>query len=152
MTNLIEKCEAHEIQLKYNKKLKASDFPKITCSNDAADYVKQIMGDNINMFEEMFILILNRANRVIGWYRLGKGGVSGVTADIKIMLKLLCTNLGSAAILAHNHPSGQLKPSQPDMDLTRKAKEAMRLVDAVLLDHVICTEESYLSFADEGLL
>jgi DNA repair protein RadC len=103
--------------------------------------------------EEFWILKLNRANRVIGREMISKGGVSGTTVDAKIVFHAaLDNNKCSAIILSHNHPSGNLKPSQADLDLTQKLKNAGKLIDISVFDHLIISNMGYLSFADEGLL
>jgi DNA repair protein RadC len=103
--------------------------------------------------EEFWILKLNRANKVIGREMISKGGVSGTTVDAKIVFHAaLDNNKCSAIILSHNHPSGNLKPSQADLDLTQKLKNAGKLIDISVFDHLIISNMGYLSFADEGLL
>ncbi|HIA35268.1 MAG TPA: JAB domain-containing protein [Flavobacteriales bacterium] len=102
--------------------------------------------------EEFWILLLNRANLVIGKYEISKGGVSGTVADSKIIFKTAIENLASAIILCHNHPSGNLKPSTADLKLTDKLKKAGQLMEIPVLDHIIISENGYFSMADEGLI
>jgi DNA repair protein RadC len=102
--------------------------------------------------EEFWILLLNRANRVIRKHKISLGGVHGTVADPKIIFKTALEELASGIIVAHNHPSGNLTPSQQDIDLTRKLKEAGKLLEIQLLDHLIVAGKQYYSFADEGLL
>ncbi len=101
--------------------------------------------------EEFWILLLNRANEILRPVQISTGGVSGTVADPKLIFKQAIEHLASAMILFHNHPSGNLTPSQADKDLTRKLKDAGRLLDIPVLDHLIFTDKAYLSFADEGL-
>jgi len=124
--------------------------PKITSSKDAFDLLK---GDMMDLpKEEFWVLLLNRANRVIKKKRVSEGGVSGTVADPKIIYKLALEELASGIIVAHNHPSGNLQASQSDMDLTRKLKEAGKFLEIQLLDHIIIASQKYLSFADEGMI
>ena len=95
---------------------------------------------------------LNRANDTIGYSIIGLGGVSGTVADVKMVFQhgLLCN--ASGVILAHNHPSGNLKPSQADINLTKQMVQSGKILDMPILDHIIVTEKSHFSFADEGIL
>ena len=102
--------------------------------------------------EEFWVLFLDRRNAVIKKSNVSKGGVSGTVADAKIIFKEAMQLLASAVILCHNHPSGNLKPSDADIQLTKKMKEIGNLVDVPVLDHLIITDKSYFSFGDEGLI
>ncbi len=104
------------------------------------------------LHEEFWILLLNRANHVIRPVQISTGGIAGTAADPKLIFKHALEHLASGIILAHNHPSGNLHPSQADKDLTRKLKEAGKLLDIPILDHLIIADQKYLSFMDEGLL
>jgi DNA repair protein RadC len=142
-----------EVELTYKTKVKPSDRVTITSSRDAYDLVKQIYTeDTLEMREDFKVLLLNRANKVLGYYNLSHGGVSGTVADPKLIFVAAIRALASGVILVHNHPSGSLKPSSQDIDLTKKVKEAGKLLEIAVLDHIIYTVESYFSFADEGLL
>ncbi|MCF8277713.1 MAG: DNA repair protein RadC [Flavobacteriales bacterium] len=122
---------------------------KITDSRSAFDVVYPHLGDLRH--EEFWVIFLNRANAVIGKENISKGGVSGTTVDPKVVFKLAVQFPASAIILAHNHPSGQLKPSQADHQLTKKLKEAGNALDIPVLDHLIIGERDYFSFVDEGV-
>ena len=102
--------------------------------------------------EEFWILLLNRANKVTSKHLISKGGQAGTVADPKIIFNTALENHAAYVILAHNHPSGNLKPSQADIDLTRKLKSAGAFLDIPVLDHLIVTDEGFFSFADEGLI
>lgn len=102
--------------------------------------------------EEFWILLLNKANKIIGKYPISKGGVSGTVADLRVIFKLAVENLATSIILCHNHPSGNLKPSDADITLTRKLRDSGNLMDIPVLDHIIVTGSEYYSFADEGIL
>lgn len=108
--------------------------------------------DIIEMLEEVKILLLNRSNKVLGIYDLSKGGISSSIIDIKIILSIALKTLTSGIIIVHNHPSGNLSPSKADIDITEKLKSACKIMDIMLLDHLILSKEDYFSFADKGLL
>lgn len=124
--------------------------PRITGSRDVFEILKAHLLDIPH--EEFWILLLNRANRVIKKHQISQGGVSGTVADPKIIFKVALGELASGIILAHNHPSGNLTASQADIDLTKKLKEAGKLLEIQVLDHVIIAGQKYYSFADEGIL
>lgn len=128
----------------------AEEKPKIGGSADAFEILK---ADLLDIPHEAFwILLLNRANRVIKKHQISQGGVAGTVADPKIIFKVAVEELASGIILAHNHPSGNLTASQADIDLTKKLKESGKLLDIQVLDHIIIAGKKYFSFADEGLL
>lgn len=123
---------------------------KITSSQDANEILR---GDMMDLnHEEFWLLLLKRNNEVIKKEMLSRGGVSGTVVDAKIIFKRALEETASGLILAHNHPSGNLKPSQEDINLTKRLKEAGRSLDISVLDHLIITDHSFFSFADEGLL
>lgn len=124
--------------------------PQITTSKDAFDLLK---GDMMDLpTEEFWVLLMNRAHRVIKKKRVSEGGVAGTVADPKVIFKMALEELACGIIVAHNHPSGNLQASQSDIDLTKKLKEAGKLMEIQLLDHLIIADQKYLSFADEGLI
>jgi len=102
--------------------------------------------------EEFWLLMLNRANRVLGRYKVSQGGLSGTVIDTRIILKKALDNLASSIIVCHNHPSGNKQPSDADLKITEKLKKAAEMLEIKLLDHVIIADKSYFSFADEGLI
>lgn len=122
----------------------------ITGSRDVYELMHPILGDLPH--EEFHMLYLNRSNKVVLRERISVGGVTGTVADIKMMLKTAVNLLACGMIACHNHPSGSLHPSQADLKLTKKLKEAGELLDVKLLDHLIVAQEGYYSFADEGQL
>jgi DNA repair protein RadC len=97
-------------------------------------------------------MLLNRSNRVLGISCISKGGISGTVVDVKIILQTALKANASGLIISHNHPSGNLTASSEDIKITVKLKNACKLLDLSLLDHLIITDEGYLSFADEGML
>lgn len=132
------------------KDLESHEKPKISGSREVYDLIKADLLDIAH--EEFWILLLNRANRLIKKIQISQGGVAGTVADPKIIFKFALDELASGIILAHNHPSGNLTASQADLDLTRKLKEAGKLLDIQVLDHLIVAGQKYFSFADEGLI
>lgn len=142
-----------EVELVYKTKVKASERPVIKSSADCCNVLRQIWDENkLEMQEEFKVLLLNRSNRVVGVYEASTGGICGTVADPRLILATALKSLSVSLILAHNHPSGNLKPSKADEDLTQKIKMAAGFHDIKILDHIILTAETYYSFADEGLL
>jgi DNA repair protein RadC len=129
-----------------------TEFPAIrmTSSREASEFIRQFYLDDIGIFESFFILLLNRQNVTTGYAKISQGGVSGTVVDIKIIAKYAVDFLASSVILAHNHPSGNLSPSQADISLTKKTVAALKFLDISVIEHLILTEDSYYSFADEG--
>jgi DNA repair protein RadC len=130
--------------------LAIKDRPKIMSSKDAYQCVVSGLQD-LN-HEEFKILLLNRNNRVIRLSTISKGGVAGTVVDPKIIFKLALDIQASAIILCHNHPSGNLQPSQADIDITRKIVQSGKLLEIKVLDHLIVANSAYYSFADEGMI
>jgi DNA repair protein RadC len=126
------------------------DVPQIKCSKDVADIVSPILSDLAH--EEFWILFLNRSNKVINMMKLSQGGISGTVTDVRIVMKKAIEYLASGIIVCHNHPSGNLNPSESDTKITQKIKEAGNLMDIQLLDHLIISDKDYYSFADNGLI
>ncbi len=124
--------------------------PQIRSSQDAYREMAPMIQDLPH--EEFWILLLNRANRILGRERISSGGVSGTMVDAKLIFNRALIKKASSIMLFHNHPSGGLRPSQADISLTRKLKEAGKVLDTQILDHLIISERGYYSFADEGKL
>lgn len=122
----------------------------ITSSKKAYDSLKSKLSDLPH--EEFWVVFMSRSNRVIKMECVSRGGVSGTVVDIRLILKPAIECLASGIILAHNHPSGNLKPSPEDLNLTKKIKEAVKLMDIILQDHLIIGDQTYVSFADDGIL
>lgn len=132
------------------KDFQAEERPRVNASADVYDLLKADLQDIPH--EAFWIVLLNRANRVIKKHQISQGGVAGTVADPKLIFKVAVEELASGIILAHNHPSGNLTASQADIDLTKKLKESGKLLDIQVLDHIIIAGKTYFSFADEGLL
>ncbi len=121
---------------------------KISGSHDVYEMMHPILADLPH--EEFWIVLLNRANKVINTLKISQGGVAGTVIDPKIIMKAALDQLASSIILCHNHPSGNKQPSQQDISITKKLKEAGKVMDIPVLDHLIVTDNGYYSFADEG--
>ena len=142
-----------EVELVYKTKVKPSQRPKITSSVDAYEILQKIWNrDKIELVEEFKVLLLNRSNKVLGVLDASSGGITGTVADPRIILTAAIKANAVGIVLSHNHPSGSLKPSRADEELTVKIKEAARFLDMTVLDHIIITREGFYTFADEGLL
>lgn len=143
----------NEVQLEFEKKLFSKN--KITCSDNAAQLSREIFKATkscIELKEYFFVIMLNRANEVLGYVKIGEGGISGAVADLRLAYATAIKCLASGIILLHNHPSANLTPSSTDKSLTKKFVEAGHILDIAVLDHIILTAGKYYSFADEGLL
>ena len=139
-----------EIQVKYTPN--KTNF-KITTSRDAYDLlIDNWNKDTIELFEEFKILLLNRSNIVLGIYELSKGGIAGTVVDAKLIFGIALKAAASSIVLAHNHPSGSLKPSEQDLAITKRLVEASKVLELAIIDHFILTSTCYFSFADEGIL
>ena len=126
------------------------ELKKITSSKSAFDIMHPIIGDL--MHEEFWVLYLNNSNKVIYKSQLSKGGITGTVVDIRIVFKTALEQNATSIILCHNHPSGTLVASDADKQITKKLKEAGKMLEINILDHLIVTSSSYMSFADEGIL
>ena len=122
----------------------------VHCSKDAYHAIKSQFAD-LN-HEEFWILLLSRSNKITSKHLISKGGQAGTVADPKIIFNTALQHHASSVILAHNHPSGNLKPSQADIDLTRKLTAAGAFLDTPVIDHLIITDNGFFSFTDEGML
>lgn len=132
------------------REAEASKKSKITCSKDVSDMLQPHLSDLIH--EEFWLLLLNRGNQVIHKTAVSKGGISGTVVDPRLIFKTAIEFSASAIILCHNHPSGNTKPSESDLNLTKKIKEAGRNLDIDVLDHIIIAGDTFFSFADEGIM
>lgn len=143
-----------EVEIVYRTRVKASDRLQVKCSKDAYDI---LIGEwdlnTIEHHESFKLLLLNRANKVLGVANISQGGTNGTITDIKIILQYAIKSNASGIIVCHNHPSGNMNPSESDSKITQKIKEAGNLVDVQLLDHlIITTDGEYFSYADQGLI
>lgn len=139
--------------LELGRRRKEVDVPKLEVINTSKDIFNLLSSYFADLLhEEFWIILLTRSNKIISKSLISKGGQAGTVADPKIIFKAALENNAANVVLAHNHPSGNLKPSQADLNLTKKIKSAGDMLDIPVIDHVIFAERSYLSFADEGLL
>lgn len=139
-----------EITISYKDNVKASERVKILSSETSYSYLKPFYSECMEHHEESYVMFLNRANKALGVSFISKGGMAETIMDVKIILQTALKVHASGIILSHNHPSGNLRPSEPDKQITSKIKEACKVLDLHLLDHIILTEESYYSFTDGG--
>lgn len=127
-----------------------SEIKVISGSNDAYQIFKNQMSDLRT--EEFWAIFLNQRNKIIHTAKLTEGGISQSIVDVRVLFKTALDHFSTGIIVAHNHPSGNLKPSREDMDITQKIKEAGKILGIQLLDHLIITQNSYFSFSDDGIL
>lgn len=125
---------------------------EILSSDAAYNLIKNFYSDDIEILESCFILLLNNASKAIGYAKISQGGITGTVIDVRIVAKYAVDSLATSVILAHNHPSGNLNPSQADISMTEKVKNALALLDIKLIEHLILTVDGFYSFADEGHL
>ncbi|RAI88088.1 JAB domain-containing protein [Algoriphagus yeomjeoni] len=149
----IDLFEVAEIKLSYSAKVKASLRPRVESSRQVYEvFAKAWDQDRIEFVEDFKVMLLSRANRVLGIVTISSGGTAGTIVDVKLVYAAAIKSNSSSVILAHNHPSGNLLPSEQDKRLTQRIKQAGVILDIPVLDHVIMTTEGYYSFADEGEL
>lgn len=144
------KKQAVEYSIKAEKKEFA--IAKITNSIDASEYARKFYFDDILIYESAFIMLMNRANNIVGYAKISQGGVSGTVVDVKIVAKYAIDTLASGVILLHNHPSGNKAPSTQDIQMASRLRKALELIDVKLLDSIILTEDDFYSLSDNGNL
>lgn len=137
----LTKTEEHPVQ-----------YETLTTSRDAAALFKVLFADEIGMFESVFVIYLNQKNTVIGWRKISQGGIASSIVDVRLVLVPALNCLASGFIMCHNHPSGNLRPSEEDRRITKQLHEVGKIMSINLLDHLIITEKDFFSFADEGLI
>ena len=141
-----------EIQVQYSNNIKSSDRVKITSSRDADRAFREVWEQPLQHRESFYVLFLDRSNSVLGFFLGSLGGVSGTVVYQKLIFQTALKVNASSFIAAHNHPSGNLDPSQADLSITRKLRESGVLLDIPLLDHLIICQENFRSLADDGYL
>jgi DNA repair protein RadC len=145
--------EVSEVRLTYKSKVKPSERPKVIDSRTSYEILLNAFDpETVELRESMKMLLLNRANRVLGIMDISDGGISETVTDVRLIMQCAILTNASAIILCHNHPSGDLIPSAQDAAATFKVKKACEIMNIELLDHIIITPESFYSFADEGRL
>ncbi len=149
----IEFRRVSEVSIVYRNHVKPADRPKISSSRDAYEIFRDSWDSTMEYSESFRILLLNRANKALGVTTVSTGSLSGTIVDVRIIMQYALKGNAHSLILAHNHPSGNKNPSENDIKITQKIKEAGVLLDIPVLDHLILTpDDIYYSFADEGLL
>ena len=149
----IPEMEIPELQVSYNRSSGKFLSGTISSSFDVAEFIRNTIGKNeVELQEQFIVLYLSQANRVIGYYKHSKGSINATVADTRIILGTALKCACVAMIVAHNHPSGNLKPSNMDKELTIKIKEAASYLDIKLIDHIIVTQGGYYSFTEEGVI
>ena len=140
-----------EVELTYKSTLKSRN--KIYSSEDAYEVLLSTYREGTICYKEYFkVLFLNQAKQVLGYTLISEGGITDTTVDVRVILQAALLTNSVAIILAHNHPSGNLKPSRQDMDITKQVRDAAQFMRIKILDHIILSDTEYYSFADEGML
>jgi len=153
LSGAVPKIDIPEIKVRYNRSSRKEFEGRLSSSLQVANFIrKTFIRGEIEVQEQFIVLYLDRANNLLGYYKHAKGGISGVFAETRLILAVALRSLASSIIISHNHPSGNKRPSQPDIDMTKRLREAARQMDIEVLDHIIVTREGYYSFVDEGLL
>jgi DNA repair protein RadC len=149
---LIPREGVPEIKIRYNRSKKVF-LGKITNSKDVADFIRKLYSrGSLELQENFIVLYLNTGNNILGYYKHSIGSINAVIADVRLIFATALASTSVSIIIAHNHPSRNLAPSQADIDLTRKVSEAGEILSIQLLDHLIITKDGYKSFADEGMI
>jgi len=143
---------AAEIGITYHNSVPASQMQKITQSRQAYELLCSLWNDQIELYESFYVLFLNRANNVLAYKCISQGGTSGTVVDPKAIFQAALLANACSMIIAHNHPSGEIQPSKADEVLTKRLRDAGSFLDINVLDHLIIAQESYYSFADQGMI
>lgn len=142
-----------EVQVTYSAKIKKEERYQIKCSQDIYPIImNELYANDVEYVESFYILLLNRASEILGYKKVSTGGTAGTVVDAKVVFATTLKCNASSIVLIHNHPSGSLYPSQPDKDLTKKLVAGGKLIDVLVIDHLIVTADGYYSFADEGYI
>jgi DNA repair protein RadC len=141
-----------EISVNYKTRKKFNEMPHIDNSLASEQLFRKIWSTKIEHVEEMYMILLNNANKSLGYSKISSGGTTGTLVDTKVIFQITLMGNASAFIIAHNHPSGNLKPSSADINLTKKIQAAGDIMEIKLLDHIILSKEGFMSMADEGII
>lgn len=151
--NVVDSAQMPVVSVHYSSKMPLGERPQIVTSQDAFNLLWPLFREQHEVQECFRIILLDRGHRAKGVYTVSQGGLHGTVADPKLIFSVALASLSSAIVLAHNHPSGQCEPSEQDILLTRKLVQAGKLLDIVVLDHIIlCGPDSYYSFADNSMM
>lgn len=141
------------IELIFKPKFKLRDRPKVCRSNDSYEILMNNWNHNtIGFIEEFKVILLNKAGTVLGLFPIASGGMDSVVVDVRLVLTAAISGGASGIVLAHNHPSGVLAPSKADIEITNQINQAATLLNIRLVDHLIVSDEGYMSFADQHML
>lgn len=124
----------------------------VKCSRDAYGPFKEIIGSDIDVFEVFTVIFFNQRSKSTGWMKVSTGGITSSIVDVRILMSAALNCLATQMMICHNHPSGGMKPSNEDIKITNQIKEACKIMNINLMDHLIISEKEYYSFADEGLI
>lgn len=143
-----------ELKAQYKRYISLEDLEVLDSSNLVFEFCKKIpeLQEDIEYKESFYIFLFNNAAKLIGFSKIGEGGMTSTTVDVRIILQYALLSCATGVILVHNHPSGNLKPSEADKFITKKIKKAFLACDLNILDHLIITNNDYYSFRDEGIL
>lgn len=147
-----EKRMLQEAQVVFKPNYNLDELEVVRTSKESADFLRSIWEDDLMYRERMYMILLNRASKVIGFNLLSIGGASGTVVDLKLVFQCAILTNASTIILAHNHPSGTLYPSKQDLEITKSIVKAGEIMGIELSDHIILTQNSYYSFADNSIL
>lgn len=140
-----------EMEVTYNPTIKVKDRSNVRCSRDAYNIMKDIF-PSLNHKEYFYIICLSRRNSAIAFHQISSGGISGTVTDRRLIFQDALLSNATGIVLCHNHPSGNIKPSEADIKITKEIKQAGEFLNIDILDHIILSEDSYYSFADNGFL
>ncbi|MEI6865791.1 JAB domain-containing protein [Flavicella sp.] len=141
-----------EIEISYNSNTIKADRTRITNSIDTFEVSKEVFKNSIEYKESFFLMILNNANEILGIKKISEGGLAGTVVDVRLIFQTILKAHGTGFIILHNHPSGNLQPSEADKTITNTIKQGAKVLNLNLLDHLIITKENYFSFADSTIL
>ena len=144
-------CESVQYGLTKKKGFAYNGDP-LNCSTKVEQFARKFYKEDIEIYESSFLIMLSQSGSVLGWAKISQGGTASTVVDAKIVAKFAVDAMASAVILVHNHPSGNLKPSKEDINLTKKIREGLRLLDIHLLDHVIIGANGMYSMNDNGMI
>jgi len=155
MKNFSEKWavdpQLHEVELVYRTSTSNTNKPQLCSPGEVSDYLRSIWKqDRIELQEEFYVLLLNNAMRVLGWSKISSGGRTATIVDVSYVVQLAVLSNASSVIVAHNHPSGALKPSTADINLTKRIQKALQTLSISLNDHIIICRQGYYSFLDHN--
>lgn len=142
-----------EVKLKYQCEQPLDSFPSVASPHEAVELLQKIWdNDQIQLKEEFIVLLLNNAKKCLGWCKISSGGSTATIVDPAAIFRVAILSNASSILLAHNHPSGNLKPSQADKTLTNRVEEAGKMLGITVEDHILLTADDYQSFKAAGIM